>query len=39
MIQETVFYDELEQVFHHSPKYRLASQEELCSMHEPILQI
>jgi hypothetical protein len=32
MIQETVLYDELEQVFYHFPKYRLASQEELCSM-------
>jgi hypothetical protein len=32
MIQETVLYDELEQVFYHFVKYRLASQEGLCSM-------
>ena len=32
MIQETVLYDELEQVFNHFPKYRLASKEGPCSM-------
>jgi hypothetical protein len=32
MIQETVIFYELEQVFYHSPKYRLVSQEGLCSM-------
>ena len=32
MIQETVLYDELEQVFYHFAKYRFASQEGLWSM-------